>query len=84
MDLGAGTRKFTILDHFPEVMAVEPDLLMVEKSRTSAPRAIIRNCFGRGLYPGTVERRFRLFAALHRMDIPVLARTRGRFSPGLA
>jgi len=58
MDLGAGTGKSTIplLGRFAEVMAIEPDPLMVEKLRTSTRLVIYSKCFGRGLYPGTVER----------------------------
>jgi SAM-dependent methyltransferase len=44
MDLGAGTGKVTreLLSHFAEVIAVEPDPLMVAKIREQFPRAIIR------------------------------------------
>jgi trans-aconitate methyltransferase len=44
MDLGAGTGKSTraLLDHFAEVIAVEPDPLMGEKLRADAPGAIVR------------------------------------------
>lgn len=44
VDLGAGTGKSTrsLLDHFTRVIAVEPDTLMAEKLRATAPRASVR------------------------------------------
>ncbi|MGH9775295.1 MAG: class I SAM-dependent methyltransferase [Candidatus Acidiferrales bacterium] len=43
MDLGAGTGNATgaLLQHFAEVIAVEPDPLMAEKLREAVPRAIV-------------------------------------------
>lgn len=43
LDLGAGTGKATraLLEHFSEVIAVEPDALMVEKLRAYAPGAAV-------------------------------------------
>lgn len=73
MDLGAGTGKSTVplLDHFAEVIAVEPDPLMIEKLRASAPRAVIRelpaeNC---SQEPASVDL-VTVVAALHWMDVP--------------
>jgi SAM-dependent methyltransferase len=44
MDLGAGTGRAThnLVDHFSEVIAVEPDPGMAEKLRAVEPRAIVR------------------------------------------
>lgn len=71
IDLGAGTGKATrvLLEHFAEVIAVEPDPLMAGKIRETAPRATVRITraeeFEQGA--GTVDL-VNIAAALHWMD----------------
>jgi SAM-dependent methyltransferase len=75
MDLGAGTGKATrvLVEHFAEVIAVEPDPLMADKIRETAPRAIIRvekaeDCQQE---PESVDL-VNVATALHWMDVPVV------------
>jgi SAM-dependent methyltransferase len=75
MDLGAGTGKATreLVEHFAEVIAVEPDPLMAGKIRETAPRAIVRiekaeDCQQE---PGSVDL-VNVATALHWMDVPVV------------
>jgi SAM-dependent methyltransferase len=73
MDLGAGTGKSTIplLDYFAEVIAVEPDPLMAEKLRASAPRAVIRDVSAEDcIQEADSVDLVTAVAALHWMDIP--------------
>lgn len=71
VDLGAGTGNATrvLLDHFAEVIAVEPDPLMADKIREAAPGAIVRVARAEEftLEPVTVDL-CNIAAALHWMD----------------
>lgn len=75
IDLGAGTGKATheLVEHFAEVVAVEPDPLMAGKILETAPRAVVRiekaeNCQQE---PGSVDL-VNVATALHWMDVPVV------------
>ena len=75
MDLGAGTGKATrdLVEHFSEVIAVEPDPLMADKIRQTAPQAIVRiekaeDCRQE---PGSVDL-VNVATALHWMDVSVV------------
>jgi trans-aconitate methyltransferase len=73
LDLGAGTGKATraLLEHFTEVIAVEPDSLMVEKLREYAPRAIVHAARAEdfGQQAESVDL-VNIATALHWMDVP--------------
>lgn len=73
MDLGAGTGKSTVplLNHFAEVIAVEPDPLMIQKLRVTAPRATIREVPAEDCVqePASVDL-ITAVAAFHWMDAP--------------
>src|ERR1700722_8535176 len=67
IDLGAGTGKASreLVKSFREVIAIEPDPLMVEKLCEAAPGATINHC--RGVRTGAIQRRpdqFRTIASL--------------------
>ena len=75
VDLGAGTGKATrdLVEHFREVIAVEPDPLMADKIRETAPRAIVRiekaeDCQQEA---GSVDL-VNVATALHWMDVPAV------------
>jgi SAM-dependent methyltransferase len=73
IDLGAGTGKATraLLEHFAEVIAVEPDALMVEKLRAYAPGATVHAVKAEEFVqePGSVDL-VNIATALHWMDVP--------------
>jgi trans-aconitate methyltransferase len=73
MDLGAGTGKSThaLMEHFAEVIAVEPDPLMAEKLRQAEPRAIVQIATAEecGQEPASVDA-ILIATALHWMDVP--------------
>jgi SAM-dependent methyltransferase len=73
LDLGAGTGKATraLLEHFAEVIAVEPDALMVEKLREYAPHAIVHAARAEDFDqpPDSVDL-VNIATALHWMDVP--------------
>lgn len=73
LDLGAGTGKATraLLEHFAEVIAIEPDTLMVEKLRALVPRATVRVSKSEEYVqePGSVDL-VNIATALHWMDVP--------------
>jgi len=73
LDLGAGTGKATraLLEHFAEVIAVEPDPLMVEKLREFVPRAIVHAVKAEEFVqqPVSVDL-VNIATALHWMDVP--------------
>lgn len=73
MDLGAGTGKSAraLAEHFAEVIAVEPDPLMVEKLRATEPRALVRLSTAEelALDPASVDL-VTIAQAPHWMDVP--------------
>ena len=86
VDLGAGTGKSTraLLDHFPQVIAVEPDTLMAEKLAAAAPRALVLLTTAEQavLDPASVDL-VTIAQALHWMDVPrVLANITRWLRPG--
>jgi SAM-dependent methyltransferase len=86
VDLGAGTGKSTraLVGHFAEVIAVEPDSLMVEKLRATEPRALVRLTTAEelSLDPTSVDL-VTVAHALHWMDVPrVLANITLWLRPG--
>lgn len=73
LDLGAGTGKATrvLLEHFAEVIAIEPDPLMVEKLHAVAPRAVVHLARAEE-FPQQAESvdLVNIATALHWMDVP--------------
>lgn len=73
MDLGAGTGKSTraVLNHFTEVIAVEPDSLMADRLRLGAPGAKVRVAAAEETVqePSSVDL-ITIVTALHWMDAP--------------
>jgi SAM-dependent methyltransferase len=73
LDLGAGTGKATraLLEHFAEVLAIEPDPLMVEKLREYVPRAIVHAVRAEDfVQPAESVDLVNIATALHWMDVP--------------
>jgi SAM-dependent methyltransferase len=73
LDLGAGTGKATqtLLEHFAEVIAVEPDPLMVQKLRESAPRAAVHAVSAEEFEQSAASVDLvNIATALHWMDVP--------------
>jgi trans-aconitate methyltransferase len=73
MDLGAGTGKATVVlaKHFARVIAVEPDPLMAEKLRETAPQAEVRATTAEECEQEAASIDLVNFAtALHWMDVP--------------
>jgi SAM-dependent methyltransferase len=73
LDLGAGTGKATraLLEHFAEVIAVEPDPLMAEKLRAFAPGAVVRAMKAEEFEQAEASVDLvNIATALHWMDVP--------------
>jgi trans-aconitate methyltransferase len=72
-DLGAGTGRATrvLLEYFSQVIAIEPDPLMVEKLHAYAPRAVVHAVKAEDFDqdPETVDL-VNIATALHWMDVP--------------
>jgi SAM-dependent methyltransferase len=86
MDLGAGTGRATraLLEHFAEVIAVEPDELMVEKLRAYAPGAAVHAVKAEEFEQvETSVDLVNIATALHWMDVPrVMELVTGWLRPG--
>jgi SAM-dependent methyltransferase len=86
VDLGAGTGRSTraLLEHFAEIIAVEPDPLMADKIRETAPRAVVRIARAEEFEqePATVDL-VNIAAALHWMDADrIMAKVESWLRPG--
>ena len=73
LDLGAGTGKATrvLIEHFAEVIAVEPDALMAEKLRAVAPGAVVHAMKAEEFEQADASVDLvNIATALHWMDVP--------------